>query len=132
MKTSEGNRLIYISGAALCLLLMICILLFFPKTGWIRGTAGDFIVVVFLYFSLGGSFLLSPIRSALISLAVSFGIEGLQYLRILDLLHLSDFKAARIIFGSVYDPMDLIAYAAGAGAAFFSDTGFLSFCSPEQ
>lgn len=132
MKTSDGNRLIYISGAALCLLLMICILLFFPKTGWIRGTAGDFIVVVFLYFFLRGSFLLSPIRSALISLAVSFSVEGLQYLRILDLLHLSDFKAARIIFGSVYDPMDLIAYAAGAGAAFFSDIRFLSSFSPRQ
>lgn len=123
---SGSRRLIYFYGAGLCLLLMAGILVFFRKTGWIRGTAGDFIVVVFLYFLLRGIFLLSPVHSFFISLAVSFSVEGLQYLKLLETLHLSHLKFARIIFGSVYDPLDLLAYASGGTFALLLDRRFLS------
>lgn len=126
MKDSNQCRLTYFYGAAVCLLMMAGILVFFPKTGWIRGTAGDFIVTAFLYFSVRTAFLLSPLNSFLISIAVSFSVEGLQYLRLLEILNLSHIKAARIVFGSVYDPLDLLAYASGGTAAFLLDKGLIS------
>ena len=119
------ERLVYFLIAAACFIMMIGILLFFPKTVWIRGTSGDFIVVIFLYFSFRSAFLLKPLHTFLLSLAISFTVEGLQYFQILKLLNLSDFKVARIIFGSVFDPLDLVAYAAGGITGFFLDSRFL-------
>jgi len=79
----------------------------------IRPYVGDFLVVILIYCFVK-SFLDIPTFPLAISvLAFAFFIEILQYFNLVKLLGLEGSKIARIVLGSSFEWIDLIAYTAG-------------------
>ncbi|TYA86806.1 ribosomal maturation YjgA family protein [Seonamhaeicola marinus] len=84
----------------------------FIKTGFIRHTLGDYLVVILLYcfikiFIEGYSNLI-----AIGVLVFSFIIEFLQLFNVLDYLNIQN-NIIRIILGTTFQTTDLVAYTLG-------------------
>jgi hypothetical protein len=82
--------------------------------GPIRGTAGDVLIVVFLVAlgaALGWG---TPLRRLVAVGALAVGLELIQ---LLDLVGPDAPRALHLILGSTFDPLDLVAYAAGLALA---------------
>ena len=86
---------------------------FIIKTGFIRYTFGDYLVVILLYAIFRGCTNLSVRASALVVLLIAYGIELLQLTSFLAYYNLQDSFMAKLIFGSTFQFGDLIAYALG-------------------
>lgn len=86
---------------------------FIIKTGFIRYTFGDFLVVILLYAIFRGCTNLSVRASALVVLLIAYGIELLQLTPFLTYVNLQDSTAAKLIFGSTFHISDIIAYTLG-------------------
>ena len=79
----------------------------------IRPYVGDFLVVILMYCFVK-SFLDIPTFPLAISVLVfAFFIEILQYFDLANHLHLGKSSIARIVLGSSFEWIDLIAYTAG-------------------
>jgi hypothetical protein len=78
-----------------------------------------------LYFLIEVFIDAKPLKLALFTLASAFTVEFLQYFRIIDLLGLEHSKIARVVIGSVFDPLDLIAYFTGAVLVYIIDDKLL-------
>lgn len=102
----------YIIIAALLLVVELAIA-FFIKTGGIRHTFGDYLVVILLYAIIRGCTNLRVWVSALVVLIIAFSIEFLQLTPFLSYLNLQDSFTAKLILGSTFDTSDLWAYTAG-------------------
>lgn len=95
------------------LLITETLIAIFLKTGFIRHTVGDFLVVILLYcffksFIKGKSF-----QVALFVFIISYTIEFLQLTNFLEWLNLHDNAIAKTILGSTFHFSDLIAYTLG-------------------
>ena len=100
----------------LLFLILFCIVFciaYFLKTGFIRHTFGDFLVVIMLYCFLKSFIDIKPIVMALIVLCISFLIEFLQLTPFLEWLNMNDNTFAKIVLGSTFHVSDLIAYTLG-------------------
>lgn len=86
---------------------------FIIKTGFIRYTFGDYLVVILLYAIFRGCTNLSVRASALAVLLIAYGIELLQLTPFLTYLNLQDSFTAKLIFGSTFHVGDIIAYTLG-------------------
>ncbi|MCK0110305.1 DUF2809 domain-containing protein [Flavobacteriaceae bacterium S0825] len=86
---------------------------YFLKSGFIRHTFGDFLVVIMLYCLFKSFIDLKPITLGLIVLSIAFIVEFLQLTPLLELMNLQDNKTAKIIFGSTFHVSDLLAYTLG-------------------
>ena len=86
---------------------------YFLKTGFIRHTFGDFLVVIVLYCFLKSFLNARPIIMALIVLLISFIIEILQLTPFLELIGLRENHYAKIVFGNTFHISDLVAYTLG-------------------
>lgn len=102
----------YFALFLILLLIEICIA-YFLKTGFIRHTFGDFLVVILLYCFLRSFVNIKPIAIALFVLFVSFLIEFLQITSFLEWLNLQDNYLAKTILGSTFHVSDLVAYTLG-------------------
>lgn len=79
----------------------------------IRPYVGDILVVILIYCSVK-AFLNTPVLpTALSVLAFSFTIEGLQYLKIVNLLGLQHSKLARTVIGTSFAWADILSYIIG-------------------
>jgi hypothetical protein len=83
------------------------------KDGFLRHTFGDYLVVILLYcffksFINGKSF-----QVALAVLILSYLIEFFQGINLLEVLNLQNNHIARIVLGSTFSIIDLIAYTFG-------------------
>ncbi|MBN1500111.1 MAG: DUF2809 domain-containing protein [Spirochaetes bacterium] len=102
------------------------LVLFAEFIGPVRGSAGDFLIVIFIYSALKIFFpLISPPVLSAAVLCFSFTVEFIQ------LLHLDRFFSKGSLFieltlGTTFDPVDLVFYSAGCAAVFFTDKYFLS------
>lgn len=85
----------------------------FVNDEFIRPTLGDFLVVILIYCFVRSFFNLSVLTSAIFVLIFSFVVESLQYFRIVDLLGLQNSKIARIVIGTVFSWLDILAYTLG-------------------
>ncbi|MGX7666761.1 ribosomal maturation YjgA family protein [Flavobacterium pedocola] len=86
----------------------------FVKDTFIRPYFGDVLVVILIYCFVK-SFLKIPVLPAVVSvLLFSYLIEMLQYFNIVEVLNLGHSKVARIVIGSSFEWLDLVAYTAGA------------------
>ena len=97
----------------LILLIIEACIAYFLKTGFIRHSFGDFIVVIMLYCLLKSFINIKPVYLALIVLFISFSIEFLQLFNLLEKLNLTENKIARIVLGNTFHLNDLIAYTLG-------------------
>ncbi|MFC0605995.1 ribosomal maturation YjgA family protein [Winogradskyella pulchriflava] len=86
---------------------------FIIKTGFIRYTFGDYLVVILLYAIIRGCTSMSVRASALVVLLIAYGIELLQLTPFLAYFNLQNSIAANLIFGSTFQFGDLIAYTLG-------------------
>ena len=86
---------------------------FIIKTGFIRYTFGDYLVVILLYAIFRGCTNLSVRASALVVLLIAYSIEMLQLTPFLAYFNLQDSLTAKLIFGSTFQTGDLIAYTLG-------------------
>lgn len=86
---------------------------FIIKTGFIRYTFGDYLVVILLYAIFRGCTTLSVRASAFIVLLIAYGIELLQLTPFLTYFNLQDSFTAKLIFGSTFQFGDIVAYTLG-------------------
>jgi hypothetical protein len=83
---------------------------------FIRPYFGDVLVVILIYCFIK-SFLNLPVwPAAILVLLFAFCIEGLQYVNLVEKLHLEKSKLATTVLGNSFALEDLLAYAAGVVA----------------
>ena len=103
----------YYLAIAHFLLLIELAIAFIIKTGFIRYTFGDYLVVILLYAIFRGCTNMSVRASALVVLFIAYGIELLQLTSFLAYFNLQDSTAANLIFGSTFQFGDIVAYTLG-------------------
>lgn len=84
----------------------------FVKTGFIRHTFGDYLVVILLYCFIKCFITKHNNTIALCVLAFSFFVELLQLIRIIDIFKIKS-NIVKIIIGTTFEASDLIAYTLG-------------------
>ncbi len=87
---------------------------------FIRPFVGDVLVVILLYLLVRMVSKFEHLHVVIGVLLFAYIIEFSQYLNLISLLNLQDIKLARIIIGTTYDGMDLVAYSLGALILFIS------------
>lgn len=87
----------------------------FVRDGFVRPYLGDTLVVILLYCLLRAFLKLNVAPAALLVLGFACFVELLQYVQLLKHLDLQDSTLARIILGSSFSWLDLLAYSAGTG-----------------
>ena len=102
----------YFIGFIILLLIEILIERFF-KTGFIRHTLGDYLVVILLYCFVRAFTNLTVKIAAISVLIFAYIVEVLQYLNIVSFLGLSSNKTANIIIGNTFSFSDILAYTFG-------------------
>ena len=83
------------------------------KTGFIRYTFGDYLVVVLLYAIFRGCTNLSVWASGMVILLIAYGIELLQLTPFLTYFNLQGSFTAKLILGSTFHMSDIAAYTLG-------------------
>lgn len=104
------------------LLLLEAFIAIFLKSGFIRHTFGDYLVVILVYCFLRSFSKTKAIYLALITLVISFIIEFLQLTNFLEVLNLQDNTLAKTVLGSTFSISDLIAYTLGVITIYLIDT----------
>lgn len=104
------------------LLLIEACIAYFLKSGFIRHTLGDFLVVILLYCFIRSFLKITPFQTSMIVLIIAFTIEILQLTPLLEFLNLENNKTAKLILGSTFHVNDLVAYAIGVLLTFWIDS----------
>ncbi|WP_203258986.1 ribosomal maturation YjgA family protein [Hyunsoonleella ulvae] len=98
----------------------------FLKTGFIRHTFGDFLVVILIYCFFKSFFKIDSKILAIAVLLFALCIELLQLINILSLLDMADNYSAKLLLGSTFQFTDLVAYALGIITILLVDLKFIS------
>jgi len=99
----------------LCLL-FFCIEVYialYVKDAFVRPYVGDMLVVMLLYCGLQTFVKISILNAALFVLIFATIIEILQYFNWVQLLRLESNDMARVVMGTSFEWLDLLAYAVG-------------------
>lgn len=87
----------------------------------IRPYIGDLLVVILIY-CFAKTFLNTPvIPTAIAVLLFAFAIEVAQYFNMVRVLGLQQFKIARVVLGTSFEWIDLLAYTAGAATVIITE-----------
>ncbi len=105
-------RLNYLFISLLLLLIEITIAIY-AKDEFIRPILGDYLAVILVFYFLAAFRITSENKTALLALSISYIIEVLQFMNILKILQLEEYKILRIIFGTSFSWMDMLAYTLG-------------------
>jgi hypothetical protein len=97
---------------------------------FVRHSVGDVLVIPLLHIFLRGVTRLPPWHVAAGVLAVAFGAEALQYVRLADRLGLAPGSIGAIVIGTTFSPSDLLMYCLGAALALALDVGVLARRQP--
>lgn len=85
----------------------------FVNDPFIRPIFGDYLASILVFYFLA-TFLKTDLNKiALLSLLISYIIEFLQYIHILELLHLGKIKILNILLGNSFSWTDMLAYTLG-------------------
>ena len=79
----------------------------------VRPYVGDFLVVMLVYCFLRSFLNVSVLAAAISSLIFSYLVETLQYFDIVTKLGLQNSELAKVIIGSSFEWIDMVAYTAG-------------------
>ena len=85
----------------------------FVRDRLIRPFVGDVLVVMLIFFFLKSFLTVSPRFLAIGTLAFAWTVEFAQYFQFVRWLGLEDVTIARIVLGSTFDWLDLVAYTLG-------------------
>lgn len=83
------------------------------KSGFIRHTFGDYLVVILIYTFVKSFVNVNPFKLVLAVWVFSFFIEFLQLFDVLSILGLYQNHLAKLIFGTTFQISDLVAYTLG-------------------
>lgn len=103
----------YLIVALILLITEIAIALFVDDS-FVRPIGGDFLVVILLYATVRGVSGFGSFSVLIGVLLFSYLIEFLQYLDFVTRLGLEDVQIARVVLGTYFSWIDVIAYTAGA------------------
>ncbi|WP_412984205.1 DUF2809 domain-containing protein [Pontimicrobium sp. IMCC45349] len=95
------------------LLIIEALIAYFLKSGFIRHTFGDYLVVILLYCFIKSFVKAKTFTVATFVLIIAYVIEVLQYFNLLAYLNLENSTIAKLILGSTYHFEDIIAYTLG-------------------
>lgn len=112
INVTTKKRLCYLFTTVILIFIEVLIALF-VHDAFVRPYLGDVLVVIVLY-TFVRSFLPEqcPFLPALIFLFAA-GVEGLQFIHIVELLGLEEIAFFRVLIGSVFDRKDIVCYAVG-------------------
>ena len=102
------------------------------KTGFIRHTFGDYLVVILLYAIIRGCTNMNVRASSIVVLLIAYGIELLQLTPFLAYFNLQDSFTAKLIFGSTFQFTDLIAYTLGIITVLIFEKTIVKFKTSEN
>ncbi|VFQ46444.1 DUF2809 domain-containing protein [Desulfoluna butyratoxydans] len=93
----------------------------FVRDAFIRPFVGDALVVVLLYLFFRSFLVCDKAKLVTGVLVFAWAVEVGQYFNLVDVLGLQGNRVARVVIGSTFDVMDLLAYTLGAGALMVPD-----------
>lgn len=102
----------YLAISILLLVVEIAIALF-VNDQFIRPIFGDYLASILLFYMIATFAKFSENKIAFITLLISYIIEVLQYIHILELLHLDKIKILNIVLGNSFSWTDMLAYSLG-------------------
>lgn len=112
--------------AFLLLFLTEVAIAYFLKSGFIRHTVGDFLVVILMYCFLRSFVKMNSFILAGITLSIAYFIEFLQMTSFLQVLGWKHNQWANLIFGNSFSVQDLVAYTLGVAVVLFLDKSAFS------
>ena len=107
------KRLVYLYMALFCFAMCAVIVYFFSDLLFIRGFIGDVLVTILLYCFIKFFVDIRPFKMSALILLISYTVEILQYFKFVEWIGLGDSRIARVVFGTVFDLKDLVAYTIG-------------------
>ena len=116
MKINKKYLLLTIS----LFLIEVCIALF-VRDKFIRPFIGDALVTMLLFSFVRIFYSGNGYKVAIGVLLFSFSVETFQYFNLIEILHLKNNKLAKIVLGSTFDWLDLLAYFVGVLFSFLLD-----------
>jgi Protein of unknown function (DUF2809) len=99
-----------------CTILLLAVEIFIAKyieDDIVRPYIGDMLVVVLIYCFVKSFIATKIIPIAIAVLFFSYFIEALQYVKIVNILGLQEYKLARIIIGTSFSWVDILMYTIG-------------------
>ena len=124
LMNSESRKIYYLILSLLFFGLCFLIVLFSHELGTARGFTWDVVIIMLLYSVLQLCVPLKPRVWALLVLILAYSVEILQYFHLIEKLSLEGNIFAELILGSVFDPLDLLAYTIGSVLIFLLDSYF--------
>ncbi|MCH1919091.1 DUF2809 domain-containing protein [Shewanella sp. A3A] len=103
----------YYFAVSVVLLLLLVFIALYVHDRFIRPFMGDVLVVVWLYYSAAAFIKIRPLWLALATWLFACAIEVGQYFKLVSVLGLEQYRVARIVIGSTFDWLDLLAYSCG-------------------
>lgn len=100
-------------GLTILIFLMEILIALYVHDSFVRPYMGDVLVVILIYCFLRSFLRLSVLTIAIFVLVFSFTVELLQYLNIVEKLHLEKSRLARIVIGTSFSWIDLLTYVIG-------------------
>ncbi|MDP5062605.1 MAG: DUF2809 domain-containing protein [Maribacter sp.] len=85
----------------------------FLKSGFIRHTFGDYLVVILIFYFFKSFVKANDITIGIATLVIAYVIEFLQLTNMLSYFGLEHSKWANLIFGNYFSIQDLLAYTLG-------------------
>lgn len=101
----------------------------FLKSGFIRHTFGDYLVVILIYCFFRSFIKGNHFYMAMGVLAFSFAIEFSQLFNILKPLNLQNSHSAKLILGSTFQFSDLVAYTLGIVTVLIVELKLIKSCT---
>lgn len=86
----------------------------FVHDSFLRPFGGDFLVVILIYTLVRGVTPFSVVPTIVGTLLFSFFIEALQFINFVEIIGLEKVKIARVILGTSFSWLDILAYSLGA------------------
>jgi Protein of unknown function (DUF2809) len=99
-----------------CTILLLAVEIFIAKyiqDDIVRPYIGDMLVVILIYCFVKSFIATKIIPTAIAVLLFSYFIEAMQYVKIVNILGLQEYKMARIIIGTSFSWVDILMYTIG-------------------
>lgn len=100
-------------GFAVLIFIIEVMIALFVNDNFVRPYLGDVLVVILIYCFIKSFLKLPVLNVAVFVLLFSFTIEFLQFLNIVEKLHLEKSKIARTVIGTSFSWIDLLTYIIG-------------------
>lgn len=115
------NRIKHLAIAATLFLIEILVATRFSNMRFVRGSLGDFLVVILLYHLVKVFFEIPRFKLASLVFVFACGIELSQYFHLADVLEFRSGGVINILMGNSFSWVDILMYCLGCMMAYFTD-----------